>query len=230
MPEDKSSAKQAENVSVSFHNEKVNSIKAELETASGTVATLEARVESLKTDAAKYKADAVELSAQVESLTVERDTARSAGARAEIQLKGLREQNTSLNTTLAENQAKLGEAEAENLDIWVTGKVKDAVAAGAIPAYFDGHEANPGEWMLGMFSSKEAFEKYIGTIRGVGAKLGSGPVKSGHDPAKAAEPKDETPEEHRAVLSRLGLDKVDYSGVTNVAEARARLEAAKADK
>ena len=216
-------------VSLSFHETKLAEAKGETDAATSSVKSLETRLEVVRDESAKIKADLVELSGQVESVRTERDSDRAKSARLELTVKALTKDKTSLETQLTEQGQALREATQASLSIEVRDVITAAIEAGAPPAIFEGFEANPAEWMESKYASFEAFKDTTSRLHGVGVKLSSAPVKSGHDPATAADPKDEkVTEEEAAILERFGGDA--FVGVTNKAEAvaiRAKLAAAK---
>lgn len=218
-----------DNVTLTFHNQKVAELKAELEANKASRAQNEQWLQAAKEESAKLKADLVALSETAESLTVERDSERAKAARLEVQHRDAITAKKHLETALNEQTEKLHESESAHLAVQVREVVTQAIDAGVPPAIFDGYEADPAQWMQTKYASFEAFQNTVEAIRGVGVKLGSA-HKSGHDPAKAAEPKDDIPDEHKAVLSRIGLDKVSFTGVTTEAEARKRWVEAHAKK
>lgn len=220
--------KKAETVSLEFHQGKLTAAQAEIDGLKAKVSSLEARLSAVP-DVAAIKAG---LESKLQAAEVERDTQRSLAQRNELQLKATQQAKQALDVQVVELSQKLREQENANLSVKVEQIVTEAIAAGVPPALFDGHKANPAEWMQANYASLEAFERNVATFRGVG-KLGLSdrkPVASGHDPATPAEPQGTKLEaKDEAVLQKLGLN-VDFGGVTSIEDARAKFEAAKAAK
>jgi hypothetical protein len=220
-------AKESETVSLTFHESKL----AEQRDA---LAAKDAEIE-------RIKASATGQDEKISALTAERNDAQAAlnaandekaaavakATRLEAEARNLRQTRDSLQIALTEKEQEVNEQRKVSLSSKVEAIVNEAIDAGVPPAAFYKEGENPADWMDSNFVSEEAFEKQVAQLKSVasGKVVPLKDVKSGHDPKAASDPERvELTEKDKAVLSKFGLGKVDYRGVSSEAEAKLREE------
>ena len=216
-------------ISVAAHESKVAELSAEIAGAKDKSQRLETLATTLQTEVANLRKTNEDLGAKAVSLENEKTIAQASVTRLELQVKQL---NSSLRALdLAKNELELqvkGQDKAAK-DERVKSLIAEAVEKHrVVPAIFEGYEANPSEWVESNFASLEAFEGFVRTLSGVGPKVASSAsVKSGHDPAKAADPVPQLADGEKKVFEQIGLD-ATYVGAETEDEARKRWQARKA--
>jgi hypothetical protein len=218
---------ESETVSLTFHESKL----AEQRDA---LAAKDAEIE-------RIKASATGQDEKISALTAERNDAQAAlnaandekaaavakATRLEAEAKNLRQTRDALQIALTEKEQEVNEQRKVSLSSKVSEIVTEAIDAGVPPAAFYRDGENPADWMDSNFVSLEAFEKQVAQLKSVasGKVVPLKDVKSGHDPKAASDPERvELTEKDKAVLSKFGLGKVDYRGVSSEAEAKLREE------
>lgn len=219
-------------ISLASHEAKLNEVRSES-------ISLKAERDSYKDAADKAKAEAAKLRERFEGVTAElaeisneKITYQARANKLQSDLNLANNELKAIRTSLTEAEAKLAEANKAALSAKVTSLVEDAIEAGIKPATFDGWQADPADYVSANYGSYEVFEKFVTSLRShAGAKVEKVALKSGHDPkASASETEDSVTDEEKAILKRLGLDKVDFSGVTTEEQARERFLAAQGAK
>jgi len=220
----------AKTVSLEFHNDKITAERDKVTALESSNRDLSAQAETLRDENKRLRLSSEQAGANEQEAKNAAAEAKAKANRLEATTKGLRDANAVLERELTESAEQIKAAQSENLSIKVREIVLAAIAKKVPPAMFDGYEDNPADWMRANYASLEAFEKQVSTMLGSGLKLETiDPTKSGRDSGKKSDVYEGLSDAEAKVIrahSKLG---VDFSGATNADEARAMLEAAKAE-
>ena len=192
---------------------------------------LETRVADLSAETRLVKA---EKESALTALQVAKDEQLSLEAkvtRLEADARTAKATVTELRAGVERLSSELAVSQAVNLDIKVQEVIDEAIAAKVPPANFEGHDAGPGAWMQGIYTSFDSFKKQVETMLESGLVVGKGvQTKSGHDSKKGSDLLEGLSAKEASVLKKHVNLGVDFSSATNADEARELLEAAKAAK
>jgi hypothetical protein len=220
----------AETVSLSFHRSELAKQSDTIAAREGEVGTLKAALSGAEEKLRRAEAALTESNQSLAAAKDESATATAKANRLEVENKNLRSTSESLQVALTEKEQQLRSERNVNLSAKVKSIVETAVQAGVAPAFFDGYEQNPAEWMESQYASVEAFENQVQRLTSLATGKATivKPVRSGHDPAKAAgDAGDELTEDERRLLSKYGGHDFAFGDVTTEAEARKRFAARK---
>lgn len=213
-------AGKSESVSLTFHNEKVEGVKAQLTASEERVRTLSETNETLREQVVNLRADYDAARAKADTAKDEAATEKATASRAVSEARNLRDSNRQLQEQIVELTAKVNEVDAANLSLKVTDTITETIKAGVRPAVFEGHESNAADWMRAKFTSFEEFEKHCKVLAG-GVTVPSGSqANSGHDPSTDGDPAD----------GKEDLASADLTQATTEEEARKILAARKANE
>jgi hypothetical protein len=222
MPEDKT-------ISLATHEAAVADFNSKIALANDKITRLETNQAGYTSEIATLRKAVSDGDAALTAALNDKTLAVSSANRLEAQSKAQGETIRQLETAKTELELKVKKQDRETSDHSIKLTITEAVEKGLAPALFDGWEPDPTAWMEKNFASLAAFQSHVRVLTGVGPKisLGSGTVKSGHDPAKAADPEKVTlTAEEEAQMKKLGLG-IDFVGVTTEEQARAVMEARK---
>lgn len=213
-------------VSLAFHQARESELKGNVTALEAELRTANSQLEAANRELHQSRIDLQAAKTKLDGTQVDLDTMRAQANRFENRAKNLEKANALLESQVTERAEELKREQDKSLDRDVRQIVLDAIGAGIPPAQFEGHDAEPAEWLRANFASLEAFKGQVkaqtDTLRALGVKPKSQPARSGHDPAKAAEPpvSVELSDSERARLEAVGIDP-EFVGVHDEKAARA---------
>ena len=213
-------------ISLASHEAKVAELQAEVNVKAEAALAANGQLEAARQEANDLRAERDTANSKLSALTTDHTALKATSNVAESQVKSLKTANKALEGRVTELASEVTLAQSVNLAIQVKEVIIEAVEAGVPPAMFEGHDADPAEWMNAKYASLEAFKEVVTALSGVVPKSTSTPVKSGAD-AKPSDPEknSDLSAETQEKLDSLNLSAIDYGGVTTEAEARKIWEA-----